>query len=60
MPSESELMQCFSVSRVTARQAMSQLCQGGLVFKVQGKGSYVARPTVLQSPAALQGLGEAM
>lgn len=33
---------------------------GGLVFKVQGKGSYVSRPTVLQSPTALQGLGEAM
>ncbi len=53
-------MQCFSVSGVTARQAMSQLCQGGLVFKVQGKGRYVSRPTVLQSPTALQGLGEAM
>ena len=60
MPSESQLMKHFSVSRVTARQAISQLCQEGLVFKVQGKGSYVSRPTVSQSLTGLQGLGEAM
>ncbi len=60
MPSESELMKRFSVSRVTARQAVSQLCQEGLVFKVQGKGSYVSRPQVSQSLTVLQGLGEAV
>jgi len=60
MPSESELMRRFSVSRITVRQALSDLCQEGLIFKVQGKGSYVSKPKVSQSLTTLQGLGEAM
>ncbi|MHB8255534.1 MAG: GntR family transcriptional regulator [Acidiferrobacter sp.] len=60
MPSESELMHRFSVSRITVRQALSDLCQEGLIFKVQGKGSYVSKPKVSQSLTTLQGLGEAM
>lgn len=60
MPSESELMKAFKVSRVTVRQALGDLQKEGLIFKVQGKGSYVSKPKAFQNLARLQGFGEAM
>lgn len=60
MPSESELMKSFKVSRITVRQALGDLQKEGLIFKIQGKGSYVAKPKAFQSLARLQGFGEAM
>ena len=41
MPTEEQICALFQVSRITARQAMSQLVQGGYIERVQGKGSYV-------------------
>lgn len=60
MPSESELMKVFKVSRITVRQALGDLQKEGLIFKVQGKGSYVSKPKAFQNLARLQGFGEAM
>lgn len=60
MPSESELMKAFKVSRVTVRQALGDLQKEGLIFKVQGKGSYVSKPKAFQNLTRLQGFGEAM
>lgn len=60
MPSESELMKAFKVSRITVRQALGDLQKEGLIFKVQGKGSYVSKPKAFQNLARLQGFGEAM
>lgn len=60
LPSESELIGRFRVSRITVRQAMSELQAQGLIQTVNGKGSFVARPDrgVAQSP--LVGVLEAM
>jgi GntR family transcriptional regulator len=41
LPSEAELEQQFGVSRVTIRQALSELQALGLIEKVNGKGSFV-------------------
>lgn len=42
VPSEAELCKQFGVSRTTVRKALSDLSQEGLVYSVQGKGTFVA------------------
>lgn len=41
LPSERELIEQYQVSRITVRQAISGLVNEGLVYSVQGKGTYV-------------------
>ena len=60
LPSESELMKVFGVSRITVRQALRDLHGEGLVFSVQGKGTFVSKPKAVQNVQRLQGFGEAM
>lgn len=60
IPSENELGELFNVSRITVRQALTQLQQEGLIFKVHGKGSFVSRPKAFQNVSQLQGFAEAM
>jgi GntR family transcriptional regulator len=60
MPSEAQMMESFSVSRITIRQALGDLQKEGLIFKVPGKGSFVAKPKAFQNLSRLQGFGEAM
>lgn len=60
IPSEAELMRHYGVSRITVRQALQALEQGGLIVKVPGKGSFVAGPKPFQHLARLQGLAESM
>lgn len=60
LPSESELMKHFGVSRITVRQALRDLHSDGLVFSVQGKGTFVSKPKAIQDVQRLQGFGEAM
>ncbi|MDR3056208.1 MAG: GntR family transcriptional regulator [Zoogloeaceae bacterium] len=60
IPSESELMNHYGVSRITVRQALSDLENEQLIFKIPGKGSFVARPRPFQHSTRLQGFGEAM
>jgi len=42
LPSERELCQQHGISRITVRQALSELAQAGLVYSSVGKGTYVA------------------
>jgi GntR family transcriptional regulator len=41
IPSERELMETFSVSRTTVREAVSALVRDGLLQKIHGKGTFV-------------------
>ncbi len=41
LPSEKELMEKFSVSRITVRKALDDLVMDGYIYKIQGKGTYV-------------------
>lgn len=42
IPSERELCEAFGVSRITVRQAIAEAVNEGLLFTVQGKGTFVA------------------
>jgi GntR family transcriptional regulator len=44
VPSESELCDRFQVSRIVVREALAQLVVDGLIYKIKGKGTFVARP----------------
>ncbi|MGY2489038.1 GntR family transcriptional regulator [Cupriavidus sp. CP313] len=58
LPSEAELVTEFAVSRITVRQALSGLHNAGLIEKVNGKGSFVTRPSDTPSLGALTGFYE--
>ncbi|MDF2924183.1 MAG: hypothetical protein K0R57_3097 [Paenibacillaceae bacterium] len=42
LPSENELAHTFQGSRITVKQALTALVEEGAVYRVQGKGSFVA------------------
>ena len=42
LPSESELMRRFGVSRIVAVNALTRLTESGLIYRLHGKGSFVA------------------
>lgn len=48
MPSEAELVEQYQVSRATIRQAMDELVSDGLIYRQQGKGTFVSPPNVEQ------------
>lgn len=46
IPSERDLMETYGVSRATVRRAIESLIAEGLLRRVQGKGTFVARPRI--------------
>lgn len=60
LPSESDLCEQFEVSRMTARHAMQRLVQEGLIYRVPGRGSFVANPAVHRQATKLVSFTEEM
>ena len=47
-PTELELMDEYQVSRATIRQVMDRLVSEGLIYRQQGRGTFIAEPTLEQ------------
>ncbi len=58
LPSESDLVRQFDVSRVTVRQALAALRADGIIESRQGKGWFLRRVRAVQNLGRLQGFGE--
>lgn len=44
IPSEMEMSTSYRVNRHTVRQAIGELCRTGVLYKVKGRGTFVAKP----------------
>lgn len=52
LPTERQLQAIFSVSRDTVRRALRELAESGLIYHVQGSGSFVApRKHLMRAPS---------
>lgn len=58
IPSENELSRMYGLSRVTVRAVITQLVKEGLLYRVQGKGTFVAKPKITTTPSAYMGFAE--
>jgi len=60
VPSERELSEQYHISRMTARQALSELATEGLLRREQGRGTFVAKPKIEHGLTRLTGFTEDM
>jgi GntR family transcriptional regulator len=60
LPSDAMLCREFTVSRMTARNAVQRLAQEGLVRRVPGRGTFVAEPTTHRTADSLLSFSEEM
>lgn len=58
IPSERELSETYGISRMTARQAVTDLVNEGLFYREQGKGTFVSQLKMTQQLMHLTGFTE--
>ena len=44
IPSEQEFCEMYDISRPTVRQAVNELTNNGTLYRLKGKGTFVAKP----------------
>lgn len=52
LPTEQQLQEIYGVSRDTVRKALAMLTEGGVIQKVQGRGSMVLKQEILNFPVS--------
>jgi GntR family transcriptional regulator len=60
IPSERELSEQYGISRMTARQAITELVNEGLFYREQGRGTFVSRHRITQHLTQLTGFTQDM
>ncbi|MDO4566406.1 MAG: GntR family transcriptional regulator [Oscillospiraceae bacterium] len=58
IPSESELCAEFGISRMTVRSVITELVRDGRLYRIQGKGTFVAEPKIMTSGTGYVGIRE--
>lgn len=58
IPSENEMSRIYGISRMTVRSVLNRLVDAGLLYRVHGKGTFVAEPKIISSPLVRYGLRE--
>ena len=58
IPSESELSREYGVSRMTIRVTLERLVSNGLLYRVPGKGTFVASEKIESQPLVQLGIRE--
>jgi len=60
IPSERDLCKQYNVSRITVRQAISEAENEGLLYKIQGKGTFVKAPKIEQGLMKITSFGNTL
>lgn len=58
IPSENELCRIYGVSRMTIRSVLNRLVNSGLLYRVNGKGTFVSEPKIISKPLSQMGIRE--
>lgn len=56
IPSENELSRQYNLSRMTVRNVIMRLVQEGLLYRVQGKGTFVNSEKIVGKPLSYMGI----
>lgn len=60
IPSENQLQQQYNISRNTAKKALDDLVQDGVLNRIQGKGTFVSTPKIEQSLSGFYSFSKVM
>jgi GntR family transcriptional regulator len=58
IPSENEFSRMYGLSRMTIRSVLNRLQVNGLIYRIPGKGTFIAEPKITSEPLIRYGIRE--